>query len=153
MTTIAPSLARWLSAADSSARLDPWENPDAISLDPVLADLEPILNDEEERTDVTRTAVLTISGLPRALRQRVETAMVVCVPSQPELSTGEDPLTASWFTSWWRDRPSERAQNTGVLVECRQVLTGTAPELDRLRVVVEGLATEYGFSGNLRIVD
>lgn len=147
MTTIAPSLARWLSAADSSARLDPWESPDATLLESALIA-------DDERPDAVRTAVLTISGMPRTLRQRVETAMVVCMPSPPDLSTlEEDPLTASWFTSWWRDRPSERAEDAGVLLECRQVLTGPAAELDRLRVVIEGLASEYFFSGELRIVD
>ncbi|AGF73015.1 hypothetical protein [Corynebacterium halotolerans] len=150
MTTIAPSLARWLSAADSSARLDPWESPDATPLD---LDLDFALV-ADDRSDVTRTAVLTVSGMPKTLRPRIETAMVVCVPSEPELSAPtEDPFTASWFTSWWRDRPAERAREDGVLLECRQVLTGSAAELDRLRIVVEGLADEYCFSGDLRIVD
>ncbi len=95
-----------------------------------------------------QTAVLTISGMPRGLRPRVETAMVVCISSPSELVTlGSEPLTARWFTAWRRD-PFALG-----LVECREVITGTPRELMHLRDVLEHMADEYRFEVELRIVD
>ncbi len=106
---------------------------------------------EESIDDVAlpmHTAVLEISGMPKELRQAVESAMVVCIPSPSELSgSNRDPLTARWFTAWRRD-PFELG-----LTECREVITGTPRELDKLRGVLESLADEYRFEVELRIVD
>lgn len=94
------------------------------------------------------TAVLTISGMPREFRPRVETAMAVCIASPSELIVaGADPLTAHWFTQWRRD-PFERG-----LIECREVITGTAREFDGLRVVLNNLAAEHNFDACVRVVD
>ena len=129
MTTLAPPLARWLGAADSFAPEYPWETPD-VTTGPGPA----------------RTAVLTIAGMPRALRPRIETAMVLCVPSDSALEIpGADPLTADWFTPWRRSG----GRGPGLHVACRQVLTGTEEEFDRLRTVVENLARQHGFSAEL----
>lgn len=95
-----------------------------------------------------QTAVLSISGMPRELRPRIESAMVICVPSPSELVTlGSDPLTAHWFTAWRRD-PFELG-----LVECREVITGTPREFMNLRAVLENMADEHRFDVELRIVD
>ena len=102
---------------------------------------------------ITLTAVLTVTGLPRQLRHKVETAMVVCIPSESELTVPASRiLTAEWFTGWHRDRATG-PEHGEVLVGCRQLLTGTTTELDRLRRVVEGLAREYHFSAEVTIVD
>ncbi|ALC06425.1 hypothetical protein CDES_10220 [Corynebacterium deserti GIMN1.010] len=101
--------------------------------------------------DVARpahTAVLEISAMPSELRQTVESAMVVCIPSPSELSgSNKDPLTAHWFTAWRRD-PFELG-----LTECREVITGTQQELNKLRDMLENLADEHMFEVELRIVD
>ncbi|RNE49566.1 hypothetical protein [Corynebacterium alimapuense] len=147
MTTFAPSLSRWLSAADSSALLDPWDTPDDLS--------HASIEDAVCNTDVARTAVLTVTGMPRELRSRVEAAMSVCVPSESQLSIpGTNPLTADWFTSWCRDRSSEaEGHNASVLIGCRQVLTGEAAELELFNQVVSDLAQTHGFIAEVRIVD
>ena len=130
MTTLAPSLARWLGAADSKAPDHLWETSDVTA----------------PATLTARTAVLTITGMPRALRPRIETAMVLCVPSDSALEIpGADPLTADWFTPWRRSG----GRGPGLHVACRQVLTGTEEEFDRLRTVVENLARQHGFSAEL----
>ncbi len=145
MTTSVPSLERWLSAAEPSARLDPWENPEEFEY------AAPAVTERPAPT--TLTAVLTVTGLPRQLRPKVESAMVVCIPSTSELTVPASRiLTAEWFTGWHRDRTTG-PENGEVLVGCRQLLTGTTTELDRLRRVVEGLAREYRFSAEVRIVD
>lgn len=137
MTTLAPTLARWLGAADSSAPDHPWEIPD-VPARPAFT------------SDVARTAVLSITGMPRALRPRVETAMVLCIPSDSELSyAGADPLTAEWFTAWQR---CEDAAD-GPRIACRQMITGTDEELRRLRTVVENLARNHGFTAELTLGD
>lgn len=101
--------------------------------------------------DVARpahTAVLEISGMPAALRPTVESAMVVCIPSPSELhASGSDLLNARWFTAWRRD------PYTLGLVECREVITGTPQELDKLRTLVENLADRHHFEVELRTVD
>ncbi|WIM70198.1 hypothetical protein QP028_12590 [Corynebacterium suedekumii] len=131
MTTLAPPLARWLGAADSFAPEYPWETPD-VTTGPGPA----------------RTAVLTITGMPRALRRSIETAMVVCVPSESDLSVpGADPLTADWFTAW------RRSAGPGVRVACRQVITGTESEMAALERVVSQLAHEHDFTAELSLVD
>jgi len=95
-----------------------------------------------------RTAVLTITGMPRALRRSIETAMVVCVPSESDLSVpGADPLTADWFTAW------RRSAGPGVRVACRQVITGTESEMAALERVVSQLAHEHDFTAELSLVD
>ena len=67
MTILAPSLERWLGAADSSAPNNPWDDAD-VTLPALPA------------RSAAHFGILTISGMPRALRPRVETAMVVCIP-------------------------------------------------------------------------
>lgn len=90
MTILAPSLERWLGAADSSAPNNPWDDAD------VTIPVRPTRS-------AARFGVLTISGMPRELRARVETAMVVCIPGDSELEfPNADPLTAEWFTAWHR---------------------------------------------------
>ncbi len=145
MTTFSPSLERWLSAADPSAQLDPWENPEEFGYDtPAVT---------EHHSTITLTAVLTVTDMPRQLRPTIETAMVVCIPSESELTVPQSRiLTAEWFTGWVRNRAT-RPKDNGVLVGCQQLLTGTSTELGRLRRVVEGLARDYHFSAELRIVD
>lgn len=135
MTTLAPELARWLGAADASVIDDhPWEHPDVSAHLP----------------DTAAAAVLTVSGMPRAVRRDIESAMVVCVPSGSQLSVpGADPLTAEWFTAWRRSvGPTE-----GVYLACRQVLTGTPGELAHLNTVVSNLATRHHFTAELVLVD
>ncbi|QGU05120.1 hypothetical protein [Corynebacterium comes] len=137
MTTLAPTLARWLGAADSSAPIHPWESP-AVPTYPSFT------------SDVARTAVLCITGMPCALRPRIETAMVVCIPSDSELSYADaDPLTAEWFTAW---RRCEDAGN-GPRIACRQMITGTNEELCRLRTIVENMARNHGFTAELTLGD
>lgn len=102
----------------------------------------------EEVALPAHTAVLEISGMPSGLRQTVESAMVVCIPSPSELSgSHRDPLTAHWFTAWRRD-PFELG-----LTECREVITGMPQELNKLRGLLENLADEHRFEVELRIVD
>ncbi|AJK69367.1 hypothetical protein [Corynebacterium marinum] len=137
MTTLAPTLARWLGAADSSVPDHPWETPDAPAY-PAFA------------SDVARTAVLNITGMPCAVRSRVETAMVVCIPSDSEISYADaDPLTAEWFTAWRRCDDA----GDGPRIACNQLITGTDEELCRLRTVVENLARNHGFTAELTLGD
>lgn len=136
MTTIAPMLARWLGA-DSSVPVNPWENPDVSTL-------------AFRATGVARTAVLTIEGMPRELRPTIETAMAVCVTSESELTAlGADPLTANWFTEW--RRTFDLIGQPGL--ECRQALTGSDAEINRLRTVVTRLADDHGFHAELSLAD
>ena len=94
--------------------------------------------------------MLTISGMPRALRPRIETAMVICIPSESELRVpGADPLTADWFTSWHRSH----SNGPGPYIDCRQILTGTECELARLRDMVTNLARDYDFTAELSLAD
>ena len=133
MTTLAPTLARWLGAADSSAPDHLWETSDVSAF-----------------AATASTAVLTITGMPRALRQQIETAMVVCVPSDSQLHIpGADPLTADWHTTWYR---SDGA-GPGLHIACRQALTGTPAELERLRDMVGNLARRHGFHAELALAD
>ena len=101
------------------------------------------------------TAVLQISGMPRALRPAIERAMARCIRSESEfIVPGDDPLTAQWCTRWRRDADwdpvsgkklgGERARGG---IGCHQVLTGTPSELEALGRAVEMLAGEYGFQG------
>ncbi len=108
----------------------------------------PVVETVEDLARPALTAVLNISGMPRQFRPRVETAMVVCISSPSELVVaGADPLTAHWFTNWRRD-PFEPG-----LIECREVITGSARELDHLRVVLDNLSVEHNFDADVRIVD
>lgn len=126
MTTLAPSLARWLGAAD--------------------ADSEAPGHYREPLNVTANSAVLTISGMPRALRPRIESAMVLCMPSDSALEIpGADPLTADWFTPWRRSTGA----GPGIHVACRQVLTGSDEEFARLRTVVDNLARRHGFHAEL----
>ncbi|GAB3690176.1 hypothetical protein [Corynebacterium nasicanis] len=132
MTTLAPSLARWLGAADSKAPDHLWETPD-VSAPAILT---------------ARTGVLTISGMPRALRPRIETAMVLCLSRDSALEIpGADPLTSDWFTPWRRSG----GRGPGLHVACRQVLTGTPEEFERLRAIVDNLADRYCFDAELAL--
>lgn len=137
MTTLAPTLARWLGAADSSAPDYPWENPDV----PAYAAIT---------SDVARTAVLSITGMPSALRPRIETAMVLCIPSESELYISDaDPLTADWFTAWRRCDDAADGPRIG----CHQLITGSDEELCRLRTIVENMARNHGFQAELNLGD
>ncbi|RSZ61372.1 hypothetical protein EAH68_13370 [Corynebacterium hylobatis] len=137
MTTLAPTLARWLGAADSSAPDYPWENSDVPAYAPLTC-------------EITRTAVLNITGMPSALRPRIETAMVLCIPSESELCAYDsDPLTAEWFTAWHRCVEAE----DGPRIACRQTITGTEDELCRLRTIIDNLARNHGFHAELTVGD
>ncbi len=141
MTTLAPTLARWLGAADSEAPDHLWEPSDVPAI--AVAHAAPT-------STVTRTAMLTITGMPRALRPRIETVMVICIPSESELRVpGADPLTADWFTSWHRSH----SRGPGSYLDCRQVLTGTDGELARLRDMVTRLARDHDFTADISLTD
>lgn len=90
----------------------------------------------------TRSAVLTVTGLPARMRPVIERALVVCLRSEPPAAPpGTDPVTADFFTRWTRDI----TLGGGYGVRCRQVVTGTSAELDALQRVVSELAAENGF--------
>ena len=137
MTILAPSLERWLGAADSSAPNNPWDDADVTI--PALP-----------ARSAAHFGVLTISGMPRALRPRVETAMVVCIPGESDLEIPDaDPLTTEWFTAWHRST----GPSPGAHLSCRQLLTGSSRELDHLGRVVAELARSHGFTAELRVLD
>ena len=141
MTILTPSLERWLGAADSEAPDHLWEPSDVSVLAAAY---------RTPASTVARTAMLTITGMPRALRPRIETAMVICIPSESELRVpGADPLTADWFTSWHRSH----SNGPGPYIDCRQILTGTECELARLRDMVTNLARDYDFTAELSLAD
>lgn len=105
-----------------------------------------------------RTAVLTIVGMPRTLRPAIERAMARCITTESEfIVPGDDPLTAQWYTRWYRDMPGDAELArvaTGTLpvgIGCRQVLTGTHEELAALGRAVELLAGEYGFNARVDV--
>lgn len=95
----------------------------------------------------TRTAVLSVSGMPRELRSRIERAMDRCLRSDPAPALpGTDPISADWFTRWERDRSVAHFY----AVRCRQVLTGTPVELENLERELRLLAEDYGFEAAIR---
>ncbi|AIT61542.1 hypothetical protein [Corynebacterium doosanense] len=95
----------------------------------------------------TRTAVLSVSGMPRELRSHVERAMESCLRSEPaQVPPGTDLVAADWFTRWERDRTEELFY----AVRCRQVLTGTVAELEKLDHTLQSLADDHGFQATIR---
>ncbi len=108
-------------------------------------------------TERVVTAVLSVRACPKRLRASIERAMATCIRTESEFVVpGDDPLFAQWHTRWWKDRGvagtatgSAVGTPSGVFVGCRQVITGTPPEIDNLRVVVETLAAEFGFSASV----
>lgn len=101
--------------------------------------------------ETARTAVLTISGLPRELRMDVESAMLEAIPSESELYTpGVDPLTAEWCTTWERDREVSDFFAIG----CRQVITGSDAEFEALDTALEALFADLPAANvEIRLVD
>ncbi|MDO5669154.1 MAG: hypothetical protein Q4G50_04050 [Corynebacterium sp.] len=133
MTILAPALQRWLGAADSSD-LDPWDDLDVTA--PPLA-----------VTGSAHVAVLHISGMPRALRPRIESLLVDHVPDgYAPLAPGLDPLTANWFTSWHRTA----GPDAGIYVGCRQVVYGPAGNLRDLAKELTKISRHHGFDAEVR---
>lgn len=96
---------------------------------------------------VACTAVLLIDAMPRKLRPDVEELMVRCIPSAPELEIpGIDPLEATWCTRW------ERSILPGT-IGTRQVITGTAEELELFMRELTQLRQRYEFDVSMRLVD
>lgn len=86
--------------------------------------------------------VLAIEAMPRAMRPRVESLLVECLLSQPLAALpGTDPLEAHWCTRWRRDGMGT--------VCCREPLTATREEFDRLGRAVSALAQAEGFSASV----
>lgn len=106
-----------------------------------------------ETDHAVRSAVLTLTGVPRYMRMHIERALVVCLRSQPaEPATSTPELEATfgdWFMRWSRDR-SVRGTYA---VRCRQILTATESEFTALSRVLEGLAAEHDFYAAVRLVD
>ena len=97
-----------------------------------------------------RSAVLTLSRVPKSMRMHVERALTVCLRSEPaEATPGMDPLMADWFMRWSRDR----SVTDYYAVRCRQELSGTEAEFAALERVLAGLAAEHGFYASVRVVD
>ena len=90
-------------------------------------------------------AVLAVDSMPKTLRLTIEHAMSVCLKSDPEdAPIGADPFDLGWCTRWTRQ--------PGGLTACRQAITGTSVELDRLSAIVEGLARAHHFRASVRLV-
>ncbi|MDO5513216.1 hypothetical protein [Corynebacterium sp.] len=137
MTTLAPALHRWLGAADSSDPDAPWTD-----VDPSTPDMPSI--------STGHAAVLSISGLPRRLRPRIESLIADCLPEDSPLEIpGADPLTANWFISWHRSAgPDNR-----VYVACRQVLYAAADQLRDLDEALTTISRDHGFQAEVREIE
>ena len=87
-------------------------------------------------------AVLTIHGMPRHLRLRVEELMAVHLspPAAPveDLLSTEDIWDTVWFTRWHNDSASQT-------VGCREVLVAPAHELAVFRARLLELAETFRF--------
>ncbi|AKK11553.1 hypothetical protein [Corynebacterium uterequi] len=91
-------------------------------------------------------AVLTINGMPRSLRTRVEQSMVICLRSEPlSAAPGTDVFAADWFTRWSVDHGCLQRGR----IRCRQVISATPAEIDSLRRTLASLATNYGFDADV----
>ncbi|WIM67048.1 hypothetical protein QP027_07900 [Corynebacterium breve] len=93
------------------------------------------------------TFVLTISGMPVALRGEVEELMAVYLPpAETSNLPGQDIWDMTWFTRWRRDKTTFGAR----AVACREVLQAPRDDMKRFERVVAKLASDYGFSATLR---
>lgn len=118
-----------------------------------VADRSPEYGEADEATAAERSAVVTLSGVPKHLRAHVERALVVCLRSQSSSQTTPvsdlDALFSDWFMRWSRDRSVQDYY----ALRCRQVLTATEPEFHALSRVLGGLADEHDFFATVRLMD
>ena len=110
------------------------------------------LRSHDDSDPAILTGVLSISGLPRALRPDVETLMAECLVSEPQLyCPGVDPMECDWFTRWSRDSSSSIPGD--YRVRCRQTLTGTLAEFELLTTALRSLTRASGFRVGFRVVE
>lgn len=97
--------------------------------------------------DIQQLAVMRVSGMPRRARPLVEEAMYCSLKSLPMATMpGTEVLDVAHCTPWMRS-PEHKG-----CVECKQLLNGTAEELEALRRALSRLTAEHAFSASLEIV-
>ncbi len=93
-------------------------------------------------------AVLTIHGMPRHLRLRVEELMAVHLSppaapvDEPLLLDPEDVWDTIWFTRWRNDGSSQT-------IGCREVIVAPAHELAEFRAHLAELAGTFRFHASV----
>lgn len=88
-------------------------------------------------------AVLTISGMPKHLRLRVEELMVEHLsppPAEYGIAEIADVWDTTWFTRWHKE------PGRGATVSCREVLYAPAFEVAAFRATLAELAETFRFS-------
>lgn len=109
----------------------------------------------QHASDEATPAVLTVSGLPRHLRLRVESLISehLSEPAVPALPAGTDIWDIPWFTRWRPDPPRVDAAGraTRVTVSCREVITGSVTELDALAAALTELAQTFRFTARVTV--